>query len=84
MTKKEPVPFPSTTRSYDAVGEMEKRPLTDDLLALAELHDLGSRHGGWSNTDVVRFLMCSLHALYNISPEIQHQRANPGVNWDAH
>ena len=77
MPKKVPVLFPSTTRGYSAADEMEKKPLADDLLALAELHDLGNRNGGWPNDDVVRFLITSLHTLYNISPELRHERANP-------
>jgi len=68
--------FPSTQRSYSHIEVMESKPVRDDLVALAELHDLGSRHGGWMAEQVALYLHSCLHALYQISPERQHESRN--------
>lgn len=48
---------------------MEGKPLRDDLIELCRKHDLGNRHGGWGAEQVALYLVSSLHALYQISPE---------------
>lgn len=67
-------PFPSTTRSYGTAETLERKPFRDDLIALAELHGLEARTGGWTAEQVALYLDASLHALYQISPLQQHFR----------
>lgn len=69
--RKPNVLLPSTVRNYDAVGELEGRPLRDDLIRLAEVHELGEKHGGWSAEQVALYLDASLHALRQIGPNRQ-------------
>ncbi len=61
--------FPSTQKTYSTTDQLEGKGLRDDLIALAELHDLGAENGGWSSAQVALYLDASLHALRQISPE---------------
>jgi hypothetical protein len=68
-------PIPSTVRAYGNVDRMEGKPFRDDLVALAELHGLEAKTGGWTAEQVALYLNASLHALYQISPLRQHDQA---------
>ena len=68
------VSFPSTTRSYSTIGEMEGRPLQDDMIALAKVHNLGEKNGGWSDLDVAAYLINTLAALRSVSSDRRRER----------
>lgn len=54
---------------YNPIERMEGKPIRDDLIELAQKHDIGPRCGGWSAEQVGLYLHASLHALHQISPE---------------
>lgn len=66
---KKPVPFPSTTRTYGTIAQLENHALRDDLIALAELHDLGRKNNGFTSEQIALYLQSSLDALRQIGPD---------------